>query len=274
MLAGLQYGAVPRQDMCGDSDTLPVSALGCFGKMRWWWWCMAHSATYVVMSPSHLPCTRKASCKPTLKPIRPPPPLPATRLMYKHACINTALLHRPLSMYIITPQGMNYVAGSLLLLLGPGLASQQQQQQQDFSSHGRRSRQHSSTTNSNGGGSNSSSAPQPVTPHTCNGHSDADNPSTGAPAAAAGGSGGGSFSRRATGCSASSGVAAAVSNLQQLEATVFECLLGFAERVLPGYYSPAMVAPQVSQGEHGALSGGDVGMTAMCARSTPALSSL
>jgi hypothetical protein len=39
--------------------------------------------------------------------------------------------------------------------------------------------------------------------------------------------------------------AAAVMSLDQLEGVVFECLLGFAERVLPGYYSPAMVAPQV-----------------------------
>jgi hypothetical protein len=37
---------------------------------------------------------------------------------------------------------------------------------------------------------------------------------------------------------------------------VFECLLGFAERVLPGYYSPAMVAPQVGIRASGCVSEG------------------
>jgi hypothetical protein len=53
-----------------------------------------------------------------------------------------------------------------------------------------------------------------------------------------------------SGGGAAAAAAAAVMSLGQLEGVVFECLLGFAERVLPGYYSPAMVAPQVREHSH------------------------
>jgi hypothetical protein len=65
---------------------------------------------------------------------------------------------------------------------------------------------------------------------------------------AAGSSGGGSTA-------AAAAAAAAVMSLEQLESVVFECLMGFAERVLPGYYSPAMVAPQVCVGVVGLVGG-------------------
>jgi hypothetical protein len=98
---------------------------------------------------------------------------------------------------VLRLQGMNYVAGSMLLLLGPGITCQQQTQQQQ-----------QQLDSSDGGSSN--------------GDSGSSSSSNGDPALT------------------QSGL-----TLEQLEAVVFECLLGFSDRVLPQYYSPAMVAPQV-----------------------------
>ena len=165
---------------------------------------------------------------------------------------------------IFCMQGMNYVAGSMLLLLGAGVTCQQQQQRtgggsSSMPSH--RSQRYSSSNRGtdSGGGSSSSAALQPPTPVTGSSSSSSVGAAA-APTAAAAGSRPGS--RRVTGRSSSSvlaagssgggstaaAAAAAVMSLEQLESVVFECLMGFAERVLPGYYSPAMVAPQVCVG--------------------------
>jgi hypothetical protein len=102
-------------------------------------------------------------------------------------------------------QGMNFVAGALLLVLTGGGWQQQQQQQ-------------------------CSSA---AAAHT--------QPDTSQPGRPCGNITGRVSSSSSTG----EDPAAAAAGLEGPESLAFGCLLAVAEHVLPGYYSPAMVAPQV-----------------------------
>jgi hypothetical protein len=54
-----------------------------------------------------------------------------------------------------------------------------------------------------------------------------------------------SSSGSSSGCTDDPAAAAAAAGLEGPESLAFGCLLAIAEHVLPGYYSPAMVAPQV-----------------------------
>ncbi|WIA24121.1 hypothetical protein OEZ85_013718 [Tetradesmus obliquus] len=108
-------------------------------------------------------------------------------------------------------QGMNFVAGALLLVLTGG-GRQQQQQQQCASS-------------SSAAAHTQADAVEPARP----------------PRASA------SSSRSSSGGADDSAAAGAAAGLEGPESLAFGCLLAFAEHVLPGYYSPAMVAPQVDQ---------------------------
>jgi hypothetical protein len=103
---------------------------------------------------------------------------------------------------------MNFVAGALLLVLTGG-GQQQQQQQQHCSS----------SSSSTAPASQPDAATAPGRPCRVSSNSSGEDPAAAAAAAAAG--------------------------LEGPEALAFGCLLAVAEHVLPGYYSPAMVAPQV-----------------------------